>query len=106
MAIKRNQKEAAKAPLDQDSSVEAVKAPAGEVEASAADAAEAIAPEEKSEASEAEEGVAMVKVQNLTNTYFLQASTGIRIKAKEARLMADDSWLFLQIRAGILKKVK
>lgn len=47
----------------------------------------------------------MVKVENLKGTYFVQASTGLRIGSREVKLLADDSWLELQIRAGLLKKV-
>ena len=46
-----------------------------------------------------------VKVKNVRKTYFRQESTGTFIGAGETKVLANDSWLQNQIRAGLLEKV-
>lgn len=46
----------------------------------------------------------LVQVLNLTATYFVQPSTGIRIAGKEQREMKADGWLENQINAKLLKR--
>lgn len=48
----------------------------------------------------------MVLVRNLKRTFFLQPDTGLRIEALAEKELRNDSWLQLQIRAGLLELVK
>lgn len=44
------------------------------------------------------------KVKNLTSTFFVQPSTGIRIGAKEVKELKDDGWLENQVKARLMAK--
>lgn len=46
----------------------------------------------------------LVSVTNLRKTFFYQPSTGFRIGSLETKDMLDDSWLEMQIGAGLLKR--
>ena len=48
----------------------------------------------------------MVLVRNLKRTFFLQPDTGLRIEALAEKELRNDSWLQLQIRAGLLELMK
>lgn len=47
----------------------------------------------------------MAMVRNLRKTFFYQPTTGLRIDAEEVKELRDDSWLELQIAAGLLERV-
>ena len=66
-------------------------------------------PEEK--ASVVEEAPApavtntMVMVRNLRKTFFYQPDTGLRIAGGKTRALRNDSWLAMQVAAGLLEVV-
>ena len=47
----------------------------------------------------------LVLVENLTHTYFVQPSTGIRIEAKQRAELKVDGWLKNQLDAKLMKEV-
>lgn len=47
----------------------------------------------------------MAMVRNLRKSFFYQPTTGLRIDAEEVKELRDDSWLELQIAAGLLERV-
>jgi len=65
------------------------------------------APEEQPKAKEPEAPKAsgkMVKVYNPQRYFYVQPSTGIRIKSKEVTEVRDDNWIDLQVKGGILER--
>lgn len=74
---------------------------------------EPIAEEAKVESPTAEEvkgenpkaSSTMAMVRNLRKSFFYQPATGLRIDAEEVKELRDDSWLELQIAAGLLERV-
>ncbi len=45
-----------------------------------------------------------IRVKNVRKTYLRQESTGSVIGAGETKVLANDSWLQNQLRAGLLEK--
>lgn len=62
-----------------------------------------VAEEVKGEDPKASSTMAMVR--NLRKSFFYQPTTGLRIDAEEVKELRDDSWLELQIAAGLLERV-
>lgn len=46
-----------------------------------------------------------ITVENLTKTWFVQPSTGVRISAGETKLLEEDGWVKLQVDAKFFKVV-
>lgn len=68
---------------------------------------QATAPEEQPKAKEPEAPKSsgkMVKVYNPQRYFYVQPSTGIRIKSKEVTEVRDDNWIDLQVKGGILER--
>lgn len=47
----------------------------------------------------------MVMVRNLRKTFFYQPGTGLRIEGGKTRELRNDSWLAMQVAAGLLEVV-
>ena len=47
----------------------------------------------------------MVMVRNLRKTFFYQPETGLRIEGGKTRELRNDSWLVMQVAAGLLEVV-
>lgn len=61
-------------------------------------------PETEQKSAEESGSVEMIKVNNPTNGFFVQPSTGLRIAAKDTKELRNDGWVELQLKAGTLKK--
>lgn len=46
-----------------------------------------------------------ITVENVTKTWFVQPSTGVRIGAGETKLLEEDGWVKLQVDAKFFKVV-
>lgn len=46
-----------------------------------------------------------ITVENVTKTWFVQPSTGVRINAGETKLLEEDGWVKLQVDAKFFKVV-
>lgn len=47
-----------------------------------------------------------ITVENVTKTWFVQPSTGVRIDAGQTKLLEEDGWVKLQVDANFLKVVE
>lgn len=63
--------------------------------------------EEKAESKAAPKPAAKkgITVENVTKTWFVQPSTGVRIGAGETKLLEEDGWVKLQVDAKFFKVV-
>lgn len=46
-----------------------------------------------------------ITVENVTKTWFVQPSTGVRIDAGQTKLLEEDGWVKLQVDAKFFKVV-
>lgn len=46
-----------------------------------------------------------ITVENVTKTWFVQPSTGVRIEAGQTKLLEEDGWVKLQVDAKFFKVV-
>ena len=46
-----------------------------------------------------------ITVENVTKTWFVQPSTGVRIDAGQTKLLEEDGWVKLQVEAKFFKVV-
>ena len=47
-----------------------------------------------------------ITVENVTKTWFVQPSTGVRIGAGQTKLLEEDGWVKLQVDAKFFKVVE
>lgn len=47
-----------------------------------------------------------ITVENVTKTWFVQPSTGVRIDAGQTKLLEEDGWVKLQVGAKFFKVVE
>lgn len=47
-----------------------------------------------------------ITVENVTKTWFVQPSTGVRIDAGQTKLLEEDGWVKLQVDAKFFKVVE
>ena len=62
--------------------------------------------EEQPKATAPTRSAGMVKVLNKAKSYLQQPSTGIRIPADQMKEVKEDSWVKIQVEAGLLQVVK
>ena len=68
--------------------------------------AEVVEEQQQPKAAAPTRSAGMVKVLNKAKSYLQQPSTGIRISADQMKEVKEDSWVKIQVEAGLLQLVK